>query len=88
MKKKILVIGDLILDEYINGNITKISPEEKIPIDEILKCQNVGITSGASAPEILVSDLINKIKERAEVSINKVEVAEENVIFKIPNNLQ
>ena len=61
---------------------------EKIPIEEILKCQNVGITSGASAPEILVSDLINKIKERAEVSINKVEVAEENVIFKIPNNLQ
>lgn len=30
--KKILVIGDIILDEYIEGNVTRISPEAPIPI--------------------------------------------------------
>lgn len=30
--KKLLVIGDVILDEYIEGNVTRISPEAPIPI--------------------------------------------------------
>ena len=31
-KKKILVIGDLMVDEYIDGNVKRISPEAPIPI--------------------------------------------------------
>ena len=58
-----------------------------IPIKEILKCRNVGISSGASAPEILVKEFIAKIKERADIEINEVEVVQENVVFGIPNKL-
>ena len=58
-----------------------------IPIKEILKCRNVGISSGASAPEILVKEFIDKIKERADIEINEIEVAKENIVFKIPNKL-
>jgi len=58
-----------------------------IPIKEILKCRNVGISSGASAPEILVKEFIAKIKERADIEINEVEVVKENVVFRIPNKL-
>ena len=58
-----------------------------IPIEEILKCKNIGISSGASAPEILVKEFIDKIKERADIEINEVEVAKENIVFKIPNKL-
>ena len=58
-----------------------------IPIEEILKCKSIGVSSGASAPEILVKEFIAKIKERTDIEINEVEVAKENVVFKIPNKL-
>ena len=58
-----------------------------IPIEEILKCKNIGVSSGASAPEVLVKEFIAKIKERADIEINEVEVVKENVVFRIPNKL-
>ena len=58
-----------------------------IPIKEILKCKNIGLSSGASAPEILVRKFIDKIKERADIEINEIEVAKENIVFGIPKKL-
>ena len=58
-----------------------------IPIEKILKCKNIGVSSGASAPEVLVKEFIAKIKERADIEINEVEVVKENVVFRIPNKL-
>ena len=58
-----------------------------IPIEEILKCKNIGVSSGASAPEILVKEFIAKIKERADTEINEVETAKENIVFGIPKKL-
>ncbi|MDI6839273.1 MAG: PfkB family carbohydrate kinase [bacterium] len=41
--KKILVIGDIMLDEYIWGNVDRISPEAPVPIIEVTKeSQNPG----------------------------------------------
>ena len=64
-----------------------IHSEKDMPIDEIIKCKNIGISSGASAPEILVKEFIDKIKKIAEIKITEVEVAKENVVFKIPKKL-
>ena len=61
--------------------------ENKNLIKEILKCKNVGISSGASAPEKLVLDLINNIKRYAKVELREVEIAKENISFKLPKNL-
>ena len=36
-KVKILVIGDLILDEYIYGNVERISPEAPVPVVAVSK---------------------------------------------------
>lgn len=36
-RKKILVIGDVILDEYIFGKVSRISPEAPVPVVEITK---------------------------------------------------
>jgi 4-hydroxy-3-methylbut-2-enyl diphosphate reductase len=58
-----------------------------MPIKEILKCRNIGISSGASAPEVLVMEFIDKVKERANIEINEIEVAKEDIVFKIPNKL-
>ena len=49
MKKKILVVGDLILDEYIFGDVTKISQEAPIPIINIRKNPNNRIVLGGAA---------------------------------------
>ncbi|MAJ08765.1 4-hydroxy-3-methylbut-2-enyl diphosphate reductase [Ponticaulis sp.] len=47
----------------------------------------LGITAGASAPEILVDDLINACRERFYVSMEEIRVTDENVIFKLPRVL-
>ena len=47
----------------------------------------LGITAGASAPEILVDDLINACRERFDVSMEEIRVTDENVIFKLPRVL-
>lgn len=47
--------------------------------------KRVAITAGASAPEILVKNLIKKIKKNYNVSINKMNGIEENIIFKLPS---
>ena len=60
---------------------------EKLPIDSIIKCSKIGITSGASAPEQLVQNLISKLKKYCDVSTEEVVLTKENVIFKLPKSL-
>ena len=64
-----------------------IHSDQNLPIDEIKKCKNIGITSGASAPEELVQNLIRQIKENCNVTIEEIIVAKENVTFKLPKEL-
>ena len=54
-----------------------IHSESEIPLDKIGKCKTIGISSGASAPEIIVQDFISKIKEKYEVQIEEVEIVKE-----------
>ena len=60
---------------------------EKLPIDSIVKCDKIGITSGASAPEQLVQDLISEVKRYCSVSIEEIVLTKENVTFKLPKSL-
>ena len=60
---------------------------EKLPISSIIKCNKIGITSGASAPEKLVQDLILEIKKHCNVSIEEIVLTRENVTFKLPRSL-
>ncbi len=60
---------------------------KELPINDIKKCKKIGISSGASAPEQLVQNLINEIKKDCEVLIEEVVVAEEKVVFKLPKEL-
>ena len=60
---------------------------KKLPLNEIEKSNAIGISSGASAPEGLVQNLIKEIKENFKVSIVEIKVAEEKVVFKLPKEL-
>ena len=66
---------------------TLIHSESLAPFDEIDKCNTIGISSGASAPEVLVDNFISSLKEKYEVEINEVEIIKENITFKIPKKL-
>ena len=61
--------------------------EKDIPYNDIEDSKIIGISSGASAPEKLVQQLLNNLKKDRKVSIEEVVVAEEKVIFKLPKEL-
>ena len=79
------------LVEVAKNNGCKISElihsESKIPIDKIANCKTIGISSGASAPEILVKEFIDHLKKKFTVEIEEVEIVKENITFKIPGKL-
>ena len=50
--------------------------------------QNIGITASASSPEVLVEELINKLKNNFELKINEAHYQKEDVYFKIPQKLK
>ena len=64
-----------------------IHSESDLPIEKIMNCKTIGISSGASAPEVLVKNFINKIKEKINLEIEEVEIIKENIIFKTPGKL-
>ena len=61
--------------------------DSKVPFDKITNCKTIGISSGASAPEILVEKFIKELKKEFTIEIEEVEMIKENIIFKIPGKL-
>ena len=47
----------------------------------------LGITAGASAPELLVDELVTACRERFDVAVEEVRTTEESVVFKLPRTL-
>ena len=68
-------------------NTFLIDSKNESETNDIHKYKNIGITSGASAPEKLVFDLINMIKKNSEVEVKEIEIAKEDVSFKLPKIL-
>ena len=68
-------------------NSELIHSESKVPFEKIANCKTIGISSGASAPEVLVEEFITSLKKKFNVEIEEVEIVKENIIFKIPGKL-
>ena len=68
-------------------NSQLIHSESEIPFEQIQNCNTIGISSGASAPEILVENFINELKNKFLITIDEIEIIKENVVFKVPNKL-
>ena len=66
---------------------TLIHSETPIPFEKIAVCNTIGISSGASAPEVLVNNFISNLKKKFTLKIEEVEIIKENVTFKIPGKL-
>ena len=69
------------------SNSQLIHSKSEIPFDLIKNSNTIGISSGASAPEVLVDNFINELKNRFTVTIDEVEIIKEDVVFKVPKKL-
>ena len=61
--------------------------ESQIPYEKLDKCKTIGISSGASAPEILVENFIKSLNEKYKINIEEVEIIKEDITFKVPGKL-
>ncbi|MEQ1577812.1 MAG: 4-hydroxy-3-methylbut-2-enyl diphosphate reductase [Hyphomicrobium sp.] len=59
-----------------------------IPWDRLDGIATLGITAGASAPEVLIDEVIDAVKARFEVTLETVTTADERVVFNVPRELR
>ncbi len=51
-------------------------------------CNRLGITAGASAPEILIDEVIKEARDRYDVVLEEISVTEEDIAFNVPKILR
>ena len=78
---------DLPFFVSLMSGLSRLKVKCPVPIDKIKGCNTIGISSGASAPEILVEKFIAELKDQFTVNIEEVEIVKENITFKIPGKL-
>ncbi len=69
------------VEAYMVDNARYLNP------DWIMGKQRIGISAGASAPEILVQEVIEKLKELTKAEVHELQGVVENVVFQLPKNL-
>jgi 4-hydroxy-3-methylbut-2-enyl diphosphate reductase len=58
-----------------------------LDLDWLQGARVVGVTAGASAPEVLVEGLIGRLRETFEVTVEELDAERETVSFKLPRVL-
>lgn len=59
-----------------------------IPWEKVSSVRSIGITAGASAPEELVDEVIDALRTRFDVEVEKITTADENIAFNVPRELR
>lgn len=73
-----------VAKKYGCYNTILIPDAHAINCDDFKAFQKIGITAGASAPEILITELIAKFKNDYNVTVDTLSTLHENVHFKVP----
>jgi 4-hydroxy-3-methylbut-2-en-1-yl diphosphate reductase len=76
------------LGEELGVKSYLINGADDINEDWFDECESIGITAGASAPEILLDQVIDRLKQFAELNIGTMIGVNENVKFKLPQELE
>ena len=61
---------------------------DQIPWQQFAGLKRVGLTAGASAPEVIVDEVIEAFRERFDVTVDVVTTAEERVVFNLPREFR
>jgi 4-hydroxy-3-methylbut-2-enyl diphosphate reductase len=75
------VADNLNVPAYLVDNAAELKAEW------LLGKKNIGVTAGASAPEVLVENVVARLKEMDVVSVNELKGISENVVFPLPKTL-
>jgi 4-hydroxy-3-methylbut-2-enyl diphosphate reductase len=70
------------VEAYMVDNASHLKPEW------IVGKQHIGISAGASAPEVLVQEVIAKLQELGAKQVTELQGVVENVVFQLPRNLK
>ncbi|MDD3019612.1 MAG: 4-hydroxy-3-methylbut-2-enyl diphosphate reductase [Alphaproteobacteria bacterium] len=65
-----------------------VQDEKNIPWEEIQSIKTLGLTAGASAPDILIENVIAALKDKFAVDVEEIILTKENVTFNIPRLLR
>ena len=65
-----------------------IEDAKSLNVDEYKNYKSIGISSGASVPDILVMSVIEKLKDSYELDVEEMTLDKENVTFRIPSSLR
>ncbi|MGX9936190.1 4-hydroxy-3-methylbut-2-enyl diphosphate reductase [Advenella kashmirensis] len=68
-------------EAYLIDNAQAIRPEW------VQDAKKIGITAGASAPEVLVQEVVERLKELGAISVRRMDGTKENVTFPLPKEL-
>jgi 4-hydroxy-3-methylbut-2-enyl diphosphate reductase len=52
------------------------------------RAQRIGVTAGASAPEVIVEEVLDAFAARFDIKVELVRTAEENIVFSLPRQLR
>jgi 4-hydroxy-3-methylbut-2-enyl diphosphate reductase len=75
------VAQNLSVQAYLVDNASELNP------DWLQGKRCVGISAGASAPEVLVQEVIQRLNDLGVKRVRELEGIEENVVFPIPKAL-
>ncbi len=55
-----------------------------LDLDTLADVKILGLTAGASAPEVLVDEVLAHLRTRFDVTVEELRVTDENIVFKLP----
>jgi 4-hydroxy-3-methylbut-2-enyl diphosphate reductase len=73
---------------YGCNNAHLVQDDTNIPWDSIQNINTLGLTAGASAPDILIENVISALRKKFEVTVEEIILTKENVTFNIPKLLR
>lgn len=76
------------LSEKVGTKAYLIDDASNIETEWLAEKPNVGVTAGASAPDVLVQGVINRLKELGANTVNENPGKEEDIVFAVPAELQ
>ncbi|NTS76705.1 4-hydroxy-3-methylbut-2-enyl diphosphate reductase [Catenovulum sp. SM1970] len=76
------------LAEKVGASAFLIDTADDIQADWLASAKGVGVTAGASAPEVLVQQVVDRLKELGGETVTETDGKEENVVFAVPVELR
>jgi 4-hydroxy-3-methylbut-2-enyl diphosphate reductase len=61
---------------------------DEIPWHDLQGISRIGLTAGASAPEILIDEIVEALRARFDLTIETVTIADETMFFPLPRELR